>query len=151
MVTAGGILTRAGTGPKTLAMARRALAAVVALAAAAGACQRASDAAPPCGAVAARFMYLAEQDLSRSGVDEASRRAVLAQLPAMRDSLATACADTQWSERVRRCLHAAGDHVGFETCQQELTEVQRRALDHMAASSQPAGSDPAARGETDPH
>jgi hypothetical protein len=50
----------------------------------------------------------------------------------MRDALATACADTQWSERVRRCLHAAGDHVGFETCQQELTEPQRRALDRAA-------------------
>lgn len=120
-------------------MARLALAAALAAAAAAaGACRGGSDAAPPCGAVAAKFMLLAEQDLAKSGVDDASRRAVLAQLPAMRDALATACADTQWSERVRRCLHAAADHVGFETCQQELTEPQRRALDR------------AARGETSP-
>jgi hypothetical protein len=56
----------------------------------------------------------------------------------MRDSLATACSDSQWTEQVRRCLHAAGDHVGLETCEQALTEAQRRALDR------------AARGETDP-
>jgi len=131
VVTAGRILTRAGTGPKTLAMARLALAAIVALAAA-GACRRDPDAAPPCGAVAAKLMHLAGEDLGRSGVDDAARRAVLAQLPAMRDSLAAACTETQWSERVRRCLHAAGDHVAFETCQQELTEAQRRALDRRA-------------------
>lgn len=133
-------------------MARRspaaaALAAALATAALAGACQRSSDAAPPCGAVAARFMFLAEQDLAKASVDEPTRRAVLVQLPAMRDALATACTDTQWSERVRRCLHAAGDHVGFETCQQELTEAQRRALDRMATSP----ADRAARGEADPH
>lgn len=112
--------------------------AVSAAAAAAGACRRDPDAAPPCGSIAAHFMYLAEEGLARSGIDDASRRAVRAQLPAMRDSLATACTDTQWSEQVRRCLHAAGDHVGFETCQQGLTEAQRRALDR------------AARNETDP-
>jgi hypothetical protein len=57
----------------------------------------------------------------------------------MRDSLATACADSQWTGEVRSCLRAAHDHVGFETCQQALTETQRRALDR------------AARGEADPH
>lgn len=82
--------------------------------------------------VAASFMLIAERDLEQAGVDDASRRAVRAQLPAMRDSLATACTDSQWSEKVRRCLHAAGDHVGFETCQQDLTEAQRRALDRAA-------------------
>ena len=102
------------------------------------ACQRNPDAAPPCGAVAAHFMYVAEQDLLRPDIDEPTLRAVSAQLPAMRDALATACADSQWSEQVRRCLHAAGDHVGFETCQQELSLAQRRALDR------------AARGEADP-
>ena len=110
----------------------------LALAAVAAAC-RSPDAAPSCGAVAAHFMYIAEQDLQKASVDDAGRRAVRAQLPAMRDSLATACADSQWSEQVRRCLHAANDHVGFETCQQALTEAQRRALDR------------AARGETDSH
>src|SRR5262245_23958971 len=109
------------------------LAALVAL----GTACRSPDAAPSCGAVAAHFMYIAEQDLLKASVDDASRRAVRAQLPAMRDSLATACADSQWSAQVRRCLHAANDHIGFETCQRELTEEQRRALDR------------AARGETD--
>ena len=98
------------------------------------ACGRSSDAAPSCGAVAAHFMYIAEEDLAKASVDDASRRAVRAQLPAMRDSLATACADSQWTEQVRRCLHGAGDHVSFETCQQALTEAQRRALDRAARS-----------------
>jgi hypothetical protein len=114
------------------------LAALAGLVAAAG-CRRDPNAAPACGAVAAHFMYIAGEALRTTSVDDASRRAVLAQLPAMRDSLATACADSQWSEQVRRCLHAANDHVGFETCQQELTEAQRRALDR------------AARGEPDSH
>lgn len=96
------------------------------------ACRGNPDAAPSCGAVASHFMYIAEEDLAKASVDEASRRAVRAQLPAMRDSLATACSDSQWTEQVRRCLHAAGDHVAFETCEQELTEVQRRVLDRAA-------------------
>ena len=112
-------------------------AALAALAAGVAACRGSSDAAPSCGAVAAHFMYLAEEDLAKASVDDASRRAVRAQLPAMRDSLATACADSQWTEQVRRCLHATRDHVSFETCEQQLTEAQRRALDR------------AARGETD--
>ena len=118
-------------------MARLALAAALAVLLAGGACRRDPDAAPSCGAVAAHFMKVAQDDLDRAAVDAAARRAVLAQLPAMRDALAAACADTRWTEQVRRCLHAAGDHVGFETCQQALTEAQRRALDR------------AARGETD--
>ena len=118
-------------GPGLLALA-------LALALVLAACRRNPDAAPPCGAVAAHFMFVAEQDLARATVDEPTLRAVRAQLPAMRDSLATACADSQWTEQVRRCLHAAGDHVGFETCQQELSLAQRRALDR------------AARGEADP-
>jgi hypothetical protein len=107
-------------------------AALALLVVAAGACRRSSDAAPSCGAVASHFMRLAEDDLATARTDDASRRAVRAQLPAMRDSLATACADSRWTEKVRRCLHAAQDHVGFETCQQELTEDQRRVLDRAA-------------------
>jgi len=103
-----------------------------------GACGRDPTAAPPCGAVAARFMFLAEQDLEQTSVDEATRRAVRAQLPAMRDSLAAACSDTQWSDGVRRCLHAAADHAAFEACQRDLTEAQRRALDVAARG----GADP---------
>jgi hypothetical protein len=108
----------------------RRLAALLALALAG--CRGNPDAAPSCGAVAAHFLSIAEEDLAKASVDETTQRAVRAQLPAMRDSLATACADSQWTEQVRRCLHAAGDHVGFETCEQALTEAQRRALDRAA-------------------
>lgn len=107
-------------------------AALAAVAALMAGCRRDPDAAPPCGAVAAHFLYLAGEDLARADVDEAGRRAVRAQLPAMRDSLAAACAASQWTEQVRRCLHAAVDHAAFETCQQGLTEAQRRALDRAA-------------------
>ena len=110
-----------------------ALAVVCAVAVAGGAaCRKGTDAAPACGAVAAQFLYLAEEDLARASVDDATRRAVRVQLPAMRDALATACADSHWTEEVRRCLHAARDHVAFETCQQQLTQPQRRALDRAA-------------------
>lgn len=108
------------------------LALLVAAAAAAAACRRNSDAAPPCGAVSARFMAIAEQDLAAASIDGPTRRAVQAQLPAMRDSLATACTDSQWTEEVRRCFYAARDHVGLEACQQGLTETQRRVLDRAA-------------------
>jgi hypothetical protein len=112
----------------------RSTVAALAMLALAGACRRDPNAAPSCGAVAAHFMLIAEDDLATASVDDAARRAVRAQLPAMRDALATACSDSQWTEQVRRCLRAARDHVGFETCQQELTEAQRRALDRAARS-----------------
>lgn len=114
----------------------RVLAAAAALAAAVVAggagCRRGEGAAPACGAVAAHFMYLAEEDLARAPVDEATRRDVRAQLPAMRDALAAACTESQWTAEVRSCLHAAADHARFEACEQALTEPQRRALDRAA-------------------
>jgi hypothetical protein len=96
------------------------------------ACRRDPDAPPPCGAVAAKFLAIAKADLDKSAVDDATRRAVLDQLPAIRDSLANVCSDSAWSGAVRRCLADASDHLGFETCQQQLTEDQRRALDRSA-------------------
>jgi hypothetical protein len=66
---------------------------------------------------------------SSLSVNGATRRAVEDQLPAMRDSLAQACADGRWSAAVRSCLVAASDHVGFEACEQQLTDDQRRDLD----------------------
>jgi hypothetical protein len=106
---------------------------VVAVWLACGACRGgASDAAPPCSAVAARFLDIARTDLSRApqgGIPDATRRSVEDQLPAMRDSLAQACADGRWSGAVRSCLVAASDHVGFEACEQQLTDDQRRDLD----------------------
>ena len=91
-----------------------------------------SDPGPPCSAVAARFLDIARTDLARAvrdGIADPTRRAVEDQLPAMRDSLAQACADGRWSAAVRGCLVAASDHVGFEACEQQLTDDQRRDLD----------------------
>jgi len=98
------------------------------------ACKRDPNAAPPCGAVGARLFVLARADLDRDQAryDEASRRLVLDQLPAMRDSLVNACTDTKWSDAVRRCLVDAVDHLAFEACQQQLTDSQRQALERSA-------------------
>ena len=93
---------------------------------------QAHDPGPPCSAVAARFLDIARTDLDRAvrdGASAATRRAVEDQLPAMRDALTQACAGGRWSAAVRSCLVAASDHVGFEACQQQLTDDQRRDLD----------------------
>lgn len=117
---------------------------IAALGLASAACRgQASDPAPPCSAVAARFLDIARTDLGQAGqaaIDPATRRAVEDQLPAMRDSLAQACADGRWSAAVRNCLVAARDHVGFEACEQQLTDDQRRDLDR--ANRGAAGSAP---------
>jgi hypothetical protein len=95
----------------------------------AGACRGAGDGAPPCSAVAAKFFEIAKLDLASAKVDEPTARAVTDQLPAMRDSLAQACTEGKWSAATRSCLVRANDHGGFETCQQQLTDEQRRDLD----------------------
>jgi hypothetical protein len=89
----------------------------------------AGDAAPPCGAVAAKFLEIARHDLGRAGVDEATSRAVSDQLPAIRDSLALACTEGRWSDATRKCLVHANDHAAVEACEQQLTDEQRRDLD----------------------
>jgi len=112
---------------------------VVAVAALAG-CRgaaRADDAAPPCSAVAARFLDLARYDLSRAKADDAIARSVNDQLPAMRDALAQACTDGRWGAAVRACLVRASDHVGFETCEQQLTDEQRRDLGRANRETSP--------------
>ena len=93
------------------------------------ACRGSGDDAPPCSAVAARFLDLAKYDLAQAKVDETTAREVTDQLPAMRDALAQACNDGKWSPAIRRCLVHAGDHVSFEGCEQQLTDEQRRDLD----------------------
>lgn len=109
----------------------------IALALLAG-CKRDPDAAPPCGAVGAKLLVIARAELDATqGRDEATRRAVLDQLPAMRDALVHACTDTAWSDAVRRCLVDAADHVAFETCQQQLTDAQRQDLARRSSSGEP--------------
>jgi hypothetical protein len=95
------------------------------------ACKRDPDAAPPCGAVGAKLLVIARAELeaSRGTYDDATRRAVLDQLAAMRDALVHACTDTGWSDAVRRCLVDAPDHLAFEACQRQLTDPQRHALE----------------------
>jgi hypothetical protein len=100
-------------------------------------CTRDPNAAPPCGAVGSKLFVLARGDLEKDKAryDEATRRAVMDQLPAMRDSLVTACTETKWSDAVRRCMVDATDHVAFEACQQQLTDAQRQALAHGSGST----------------
>jgi hypothetical protein len=106
------------------------VASVVSLGLGAAACRGgAGDAAPPCGAVAARFLDIARHELASAKVDEATSRAVSDQLPAMRDALAGACSDGKWGEALRKCLVHASDRGGFETCEQQLSDEQRRDLD----------------------
>ena len=120
-------LTRGPVEPKTAGMVR---AAVLAVLVGAVACRGGGgDGAPSCGAVAARFVDIARHELATAKLDEAMARAVTDQLPAMRDSLDQACSAGRWAGATRKCLVQASDHVGFETCEQQLTDEQRRDLD----------------------
>ena len=131
MACHGVILTCSVVAPKTTGV-RSSIFFALLLAAA---CKREPNAAPPCGAVGAKLFVLARADLDRDAgrYDEASRRLVLDQLPAMRDALVNACTDTRWSDAVRRCLVDAKDHLAFQTCQTQLTDPQRQALERTAS------------------
>lgn len=100
-------------------------------------CRKNKDDAP-CGAVASRLFALAREDLAKAKVDPSTRRAVADQLPAMRDSLTQACTDGKWSTQVRNCMVTATDHVALQTCQQQLTDDQRRALDQASRGETPS-------------
>ena len=110
---------------------------VVMLLIVAAACHAKSD-GPSCGAVAGRFFTIARADLGNATVEPETRRAVSDQLPAMRDSLASACSDGAWSSAVRTCMVNASDHAALQACEQTLSDDQRRGLDR------------AARGDTSP-
>lgn len=113
-------------------MTRAVILPVIILVIALGACRRGSPDAPPCGAVGAKFLVLAERALEDKKPDEAMRRALKQQLPAMRDTIVGVCMDSTWSAGVRTCLVNANDHVAFEACEQQLTDAQRRALDRAS-------------------
>lgn len=106
--------------------------AVTVLLVALGAC-RGGEGAPACAAVANNFALLATKDLEGSTADADMRRAVREQLPAMRDALDHACADSAWSGAVRTCLYDAKDARAFQTCEAQLTEAQRRELARLEA------------------
>jgi hypothetical protein len=95
-------------------------------------CSRGGDGAPPCNAVGAKFIVLAKDDLEKKQPDEALRRGVEDQLPAMRDSIVFVCTETKWTGAVRKCLVDAKDHAAFEACEQQLTDVQRSGLARAA-------------------
>ncbi|HEV7559793.1 MAG TPA: hypothetical protein VGO00_30155 [Kofleriaceae bacterium] len=86
----------------------------------------------PCGVAAGTFFTIAKGELDKATVDDATRRAVSEQLPAMRDSLENACRDDGWSAAVRNCLARCTDHVAVEECERQLTEPQRAGLDRAA-------------------
>lgn len=96
------------------------------------ACRAKASDGPPCGTVGGRFFTLASGDLANATVDPATRRAVADRLPAMRDALGQACTDGAWSAAVRACMVDAPDHVALQACEQQLTDDQRRGLDHAA-------------------
>ncbi|HEY4177386.1 MAG TPA: hypothetical protein VGM90_11155 [Kofleriaceae bacterium] len=98
------------------------------LAAAVAGCKRNKDAAPSCDTVGAKFLLVVRQQLANGTLAEAQQRALDAQLPALRDSLVTACGDGAWGADVRTCLAAASDHAAFEACEQHLTDAQRQKL-----------------------
>lgn len=104
---------------------------LAAIVVAVAACRGSSD-APPCTAAAGRFFTVARDDLATAKLDDATRRDVANQLPAMRDALDQACREGQWSAAVRACMVRAGDHVALQACEQALTEDQLRALDRAS-------------------
>ena len=75
------------------------------------------------------MVILAQADLEAAKVDEATRRLVLDQLPAMRDTLVNVCNDTKWDPAVRTCMVDATDHATFEQCEGALNATQREALE----------------------
>ena len=98
-----------------------------------GACHGHGQGGASCRQVATAFLTIARSDASHATLDDGTRRALDEQLPAMRDALANACSDGGWSAAVRDCMAKAGDHAALQTCEEQLTDAQRRAL-HDAAS-----------------
>jgi hypothetical protein len=93
---------------------------------------RGNAASPSCGVVAGQFLRLASEDLAKATVDAATHRAVADQLPAMRDALSVTCTEHKWAAPVRTCMANAQDHPAFQTCETQLTDEQRKALDQVA-------------------
>lgn len=105
---------------------------VLSLAAAAGACRSRTPDDAPCAVVAGRLFTLAQAELARASVEPAVRRAVADQLPAMRDAMAHACSEGDWSAEVRRCMANAPDHLTLQACQEQLTDAQRHEIERAA-------------------
>jgi hypothetical protein len=102
------------------------------------ACRGKATEGAPCSGVANRLFLIAQEDLAKATVDAKTRRAVLDQLPAMRDALNQHCTDGAWSAAVRDCLVAARDRTAFEACEAQLTDAQRRALETVTDGETPS-------------
>ena len=92
-----------------------------------------------CGQVGATFQAMAGAEVAAAKIDDATRRAVADQLPAMRDALVAVCKDGAWTAQVRDCMARAPDHAALQACEAGLTDDQRRAIDK------------ATRGDSDDH
>lgn len=92
------------------------------------ACKKGDPSVPACSAVGANFVTIVHASTQKTSLDEATRRALEAQLPAMRDSLVEQCTEGAWSAEVRRCLVQANDNLAFEACEQQLSDAQRQRL-----------------------
>ncbi len=112
-------------------MLRSWFAPILALSLATAGC-RGSTAAPSCGTAGTKLVVLAKHDVETAQLGDETRRLVLDQLPALRDSLVNACTDGKWSDAVRTCLATAPDHEQFERCQLQLTAAQREQLERSA-------------------
>ena len=126
-------MTRAGGEPKTDAkdVVRRFQIALIA--ACSVSCGNAAS-PPSCEAVGAKFVVIANRDLEAAKLDDDTRRRVLDQIPAMRDSLVNACNDSTWQPSVRACMLDAIDHAAFERCETALTPEQRNALERSGSN-----------------
>ena len=104
----------------------------------AGGC-RGGAAGASCGQVGATFQAIAGAEVAVAKIDDATRRAVADQIPAMRDALVAVCKDGAWTAQVRDCMAKAPDHAALQACEAGLTDDQRRAIDK------------ATRGDSDDH
>lgn len=91
-------------------------------------CARAKDGAS-CGEAAGRFFAIASAEIAAAPLDDTTRRRARDQLPAMRDALDAQCKEQAWSKTIRGCLAQAADHVAIQTCERDLTDAQKAALD----------------------
>ncbi|HUJ63760.1 MAG TPA: hypothetical protein VLX92_34910 [Kofleriaceae bacterium] len=96
----------------------------------AASCRAATEHAP-CGSVALRFETVARGELESATIDPSLRADVLAELPAMRDSLAGLCRDGAWPAAVRDCMARAQTRAAIETCESALGDAPRAALDRV--------------------
>jgi len=103
-------------------------------------CGKKPNGEAPCGAVAARLVTIATDELDKAKIERTGsmRRSLADQLPAMRDALVQNCTDGAWSAQVRNCMANAADHAAFQTCQQQLTDAQRSALDQSVQGKTPS-------------